>query len=300
MALCVFFGLKNTPLSLLAAVSHAQMNYFHRIVGYTTVLLVFLHAVFYTMHFGRLHRWETLAEPSNILGISAGVAMLILLMGIYRHWHYELFYLSHIAGFISAVIMTGLHRPDWAKKLPVVMIFSALLWMLDRIIRGGRLSYNLVNNHVSFFPLTDGGTRLLLKKPYMEVAKPGSHCFLWIPRLQFYQNHPFTIVSNGPYGLELVIKSQEGFTKTVSEFAVRQPGRTTWVSVDGPYGSLPDTTAYDKLILISGGSGAAFTFGLMNRILDHSDGIRLQSIDFIWAVKRAGAYSCRFHVQDSC
>jgi predicted ferric reductase len=113
---------------------------------------------------------------------------------------------------------------------------------------------------------------------------------LWIPRLQFYQTHPFTVVSNGPAGLELVIKSHARFTKALYDFATEKPGCATSVSVNGPYGSLPDMASYDKLVLISGGSGAAFTFGLLNRLLDNPDRPKSQSIDFVWAVKRTGAF----------
>lgn len=293
MALCVFFGLKNTPLPLVTTVSHSQLNILHRIVGYTTVFLVLLHAIFYTVHFGRKSRWVTLLEASNLEGVGAAVAMFILLMGIFRHQSYEIFYASHIAGFTVAVVLIGLHRPDWAKKLPVVMLFITCMWALDRIIRAARVTYNLVGNHATFYPLPDGGTRLILKKPSVKAALLGSHCFLWIPRLHLYQMHPFTIISNGPSGLELVIKSHKGFTRTVNEFAIQHPGCATWASLDGPYGALPDTAAYAKLVLIAGGSGAAFTFGLMNRILHHSERTSFQSVDFVWAVKRTGAFPCK-------
>ncbi|GKT76921.1 ferric reductase transmembrane component 5 [Colletotrichum tofieldiae] len=286
MALCVFFGLKNTPLTLAVAASHAQLNILHRIVGYTAVFLVLLHAIFYTIHFGRQGRWATLIEEENLDGIGAGVAMLVLLMGILRHRGYEIFYISHIAGFMAAVVLTSLHRPIWAKKLPVAMLFIAGLWVSDRIIRATRMACNLINNEATFCPLPGGGTRLLLKKPGAEVAPPGSHCFLWIPRVHLYENHPFTIVGNGPSGLELVMKSRQGFTKGVGNFATRYPRRTAWASVDGPYGSCPNTDNYDKLILIAGGSGASFTFGLMNRILSQSERPIRQSFDFVWAVKR--------------
>ncbi|KAH6970943.1 ferric reductase NAD binding domain-containing protein [Ilyonectria sp. MPI-CAGE-AT-0026] len=285
MALCVFFGLKNTPLALVTATSHTQINTLHRVVGYTAAFLVLLHAIFYTIHFGRAGRWATLIEADNIAGVGSGVGMIILLMGIFRDRGYEMFYLSHIAGFLFAAVLTGLHRPDWAKKLPVVMLFTACIWALDRMIRVARMSYNLFNNEVTFHPLPGGGTRLLLKKTFIKAALPGSHCFLWIPHINFYQTHPFTIVNNDHSGLELVIQSREGFTKAVSEFATQHPGRTTRVSFDGPYGCLPETAVYDKLILVAGGSGAAFTFGLMNRILNHSERITIQSIDFVWAVK---------------
>lgn len=290
MALCAFFGLKNTPLAPLLHTSHTQLNLLHRFVGYTTILQVFLHAVFYTMHFARKNSWETLVEEGNIEGIFAGVAMLVLLMGILRRWAYELFYASHIAGFITAVVLVGLHRPDWAKKLPVVMLFTASIWMLDRIIQTARMLHSLVNNHATFHPLPDGGTRLILKKPCADAASPGSHCFLWIPRIHIFENHPFTIVSNGPSGLELVMKSHRGFTKAVHSFASRYPSCITWAAVDGPYVSLPDLENYDHLILIAGGSGAAFTFGLMNRIISEPDRFRPHSIQFVWSVRRRGKF----------
>lgn len=288
MALCVFFGLKNTPLALAIPVSHTEINILHRLVGYTTVFMVLLHAIFYTIHFGRQGWWATLLESGNVEGLGCGAAMLILLMGIFRHRHYEMFYASHIAGFILAVVLTGFHRPDWAKKLPIVMLFIACMWVLDRIIRTVRMSCNLLNNHTTLYPLPDGGTRVYLKKPSTKAVLPGSHCFLWLPKICLYQIHPFTIVSNGPSGLELVIKRQEGFTGSLCELATRYPSCSVWASVDGPYGSLPDTKAYDRLVLIAGGSGASFTFGLMNRILDHPGRIKLQSIDLVWAARRRG------------
>ncbi|KAI6750455.1 hypothetical protein HG530_014736 [Fusarium avenaceum] len=284
MALCVFFGLKNTPLGPLAAVSHSQLNVLHRIVGYTTVSLVLLHAAVYTMHFGRQGRLMQLLKMEDIAGMGAGVAMLVMLMGIFRHKRYELFYVSHIIGFLSVVLLTALHRPNWAKKIPVVMLVVFSMWMLDRLIRLIGILSNLVNNSATFYPLAGGGTRVILKKPGTEAASPGSHCFLWTPRLRAYQSHPFTIVSNDSSGLELVMKSHEGFTKAAESFAGQHPGSTLWASIDGPYGSLPDTNHYDKLILVAGGSGAAFTIGFVNRLMMQPQKVALQSIEFIWAL----------------
>ncbi|KAJ4252731.1 hypothetical protein NW762_010637 [Fusarium torreyae] len=290
MALCVFFGLKNTPLGLLAAVSHSQLNVLHRIVGYTTVFLLLLHAAVYTIHFGRQGRLLQLLKMEDIAGIGAGVAMLILLMGVFRHKRYELFYVSHVVGFLAVVLLTSLHRPKWAKKIPLVMLVVFSTWTLDRLIRLVGLLRNLINNSATFYPLPDGGTRVMLKKPSTEAALPGSHCFLWIPRLRAHESHPFTIVSNDSSGLELVMKSHEGFTKAAQSFASQNPRSTLWASMDGPYGSLPDINHYDKLILIAGGSGAAFTFGLLNRLMMQPEKVALQSIEFIWAVRRIGTF----------
>ncbi|QGI85736.1 hypothetical protein CEK25_012465 [Fusarium fujikuroi] len=286
MGLCVFFGLKNTPLGLFASVSHSQLNILHRVVGYTTVFLLALHALVYTIHFGRQGRLVQLLKKEDLEGMGAGIAMLVLLMGVFRHKHYELFYASHVVGFVAVVLLTALHRPNWAKKIPTVMLIIFSVWAVDRLIRLSKLFRNLVNNSATVYPLPYNGTRIVLKKPGMENSLPGSHCFLWIPGLRLIETHPFTIVSNDSSGLELVMKSHEGFTKAVDSFASRNPRTSLWASIDGPYGSLPDVNNYDKLILIAGGSGAAFTFGVINRIMMQREKPAIQSIEFVWAVRR--------------
>ncbi|KAF5621061.1 ferric-chelate reductase [Fusarium tjaetaba] len=299
MALCVFFGLKNTPVGLLASVSHSQLNILHRVVGYTTVFLLALHAIVYTIHFGRQGRLVQLLKKEDIEGMGAGIAMLVLLMGVFRHKHYELFYASHIMGFMAVVLLTALHRPNWAKKIPTVMLTIFSMWTVDRLIRLSKLLYNLVNNSATLYPLSYKGTRIMLRKPGMEDALPGSHCFLWIPGLRLFETHPFTIVSNDSSGLELVMKSHEGFTKAVGTFARVNPRATLSVSIDGPYGSLPDVNNYEKLVLIGGGSGAAFTFGVMNRIMMQREKLAIQSIEFVWAVRHVEQLSWfRRHLRD--
>ncbi|CAG9975837.1 unnamed protein product, partial [Clonostachys byssicola] len=285
MALCIFLGMKNTPLGILANTSHTHINRLHRIVGYTTVFLVAIHAAFYTVHFARNNKLKSLLKVEDFAGIGAGICMLILLMGFFRNRHYEVFYASHLIGFVFTLLLTGLHRPDWAKKLPVVMSFIGCLWAIDRLIRASRFTYNLINNQVTMYPLPGGATRVLLRKPSLQFASPGSHCFLWIPQISIYQNHPFTIVNNDHNGLELVMKRCDGFTKRVYDLALQNPGRVARVSIDGPYGSLPDTTIYDKLIMVAGGSGGAFTFGLMNYYFNCPKRTLVRPIDFIWAVK---------------
>jgi predicted ferric reductase len=39
---------------------------------------------------------------------------------------------------------------------------------------------------------------------------------------------------------------------------LKNPCRVLKASVDGPYGSVPDFTQFDKVIFIAGGSGASF------------------------------------------
>ncbi|UPL02511.1 hypothetical protein LCI18_013445 [Fusarium solani-melongenae] len=289
MALSDFFGLKNTPLAFLISAPYNYLNIFHRLVAYTSLFQLLLHAIFYMIYFGgQKGEWATLIEVENREGIVAGVMMLILLMGIFRHLNYELFYITHIIAFMLTLVLLALHRPDWKKKVPVVVVFIACIWVADRIIRGVRLLYNLTNNSATIESLPGGGTRLILEKQ-LPGATPGSHCFVWIPAVRMCQTHPFTIVSNSSSGLELVMKSHKGFTNAALEFAQSNAGHRVTASVDGPYGSVPDISRYDKLILIAGGSGATFTFALAANFVRHLETRSIestQSMSFTWAVKK--------------
>jgi predicted ferric reductase len=211
--------------------------------------------------------------------------MLILCMGIWRHRNYELFYVSHVGGCVSALVLAYLHRPNWLKKIPLVMAFGGSIWLLDRIIRAARMSRNGINNNATLYPLPGNAIRILLRKPHRKNALPGSHCFLWIPCIHVSQNHPFTIVSNGPSGLELVVRPREGFTKETLRLACQRPGERFLASVDGPYGSVPEMKDYDRVVLMAGGSGAAYTVGLLNRVLSQNSGASLDNVYFIWTVR---------------
>ncbi|KAF7546544.1 hypothetical protein G7Z17_g8348 [Cylindrodendrum hubeiense] len=284
-ALSVFFGLRNTPLGFLSEQSYNRLNFLHRVVGYTAIAQMLCHALLYALRFGLQHRLSVLiTKPANLHGIVSGVGMLILLLGLMRHLGYEAFYVSHVFGAIVTMFFAGLHRPFWYKKVPVIMIFAGAMWALDRLIRAATLLYNLYKNKATIYPLPNNGVRLVLNRP-LAGAKSGSHCFVWIPGIRALEVHPFTIVSNNALGLELVIKPYKGFTRDIHDYAISKPGSTVRASVEGPYGSLPNLEHYDRIIFIAGGSGAAFTFGLVNDFLSKLELESPQLVDFIWTVR---------------
>jgi hypothetical protein len=91
-----------------------------------------------------------------------------------RRLKYELFYVVHLALFVVIVVTLGLHRPSFEHdKTLIVTVLVASLWVFDRLIRLARLSYNSINNVAKVYPLPNGGTRIVLKKP-MARARPGS------------------------------------------------------------------------------------------------------------------------------
>ncbi|KAK6193285.1 hypothetical protein LQW54_012612 [Pestalotiopsis sp. IQ-011] len=265
----VFLALKNTPLAFLTKYSYKRLNFLHRVAGHTTVLFMLLHTAAYIRYEVAQNKLYKLLEIDNVCGIVAGCAMFVitLIALLFMERTYKLFYVAHTTPFIVATIATGLHRPKWIDRIPIVMILIAVAWTLDRLTRFSWMVARSVNNEARLELLPNGGTKVTLKKP-LKHAAPGSHCFLWIPRAQLFETHPFTIVSNGPSGLELVAKAHDGFT-----------------NVDGPYGTCPNPASYEKLILVIGGTRATFAFGMIMDLLQRSESDANPQVHLIWAVK---------------
>ncbi|CAI6083555.1 unnamed protein product [Clonostachys chloroleuca] len=285
MLLCVFLSLKNTPLRFILPTSYQRLNFFHRVVGYTALAQTLLHGILYTAHFGITKRWfKVIQEGGNREGLFAGAALLILAFGVFAQVRYMTFYATHLLGFIVMAIFMGLHRPAWEKVLPYFAVLMAGIWVFDRVLRWLRLAFNLINNEARLYPLEDGGVRLVFNKP-LPRGSPGLHCFVWIPGIRCYKTYPFTITANSDSGLELVLRSYEGFTKEAYDLALEIPGRAMRASAHGPYGNLPNFDTYDKIVMIAGGSGASFTFGLVNFLLASTSEHPTVPITFVWAVR---------------
>lgn len=206
--LVVFLALKNTPLAFLTAYSYERLNGLHQIAGYTAFLQSFLHGVIYVDYFARAGRWEVLHEDIVLVAypLLAALVLTVLAGMILRRFNYEAFYIIHVLLFIVIIITLGLHRPNInPERILIATLLMASLWVSDRLIRFTRLVYNSVNNAATVYPLPNGGTRIVFKKS-LSRARPGKHCYVWIPQIRAFETHPFTIASTEP--LELVSNFQ--------------------------------------------------------------------------------------------
>ena len=216
--------------------------------------------------------------------------MLVILSSalLLQKLQYETFHIIHILMSALILVMVGMHRPDITKKTLVVIIFTASIWAADIILRSIKFAIYSLGNTATITPLLHGGTRIILRKTPIG-AVPGTHCFLWIPGIRATESHPFTIISTNPF--EMVVAAYDGFTRDLHKHALKNPGQVLKASIDGPYGSVPDFTQFDKVIFIAGGSGASFTCGtVVNTLLKLGDSTST-TIEFIWAVREQGMSS---------
>jgi NAD(P)H-flavin reductase len=284
-------ALKNTPLAFLTAYSYERLNILHQGAGYCTVLFAVLHAILYIVTDAKIASLSDLLELEQIMGIVAGLAMLSMLTTALalRRIQYEAFYIVHIVMYILVIIAVGMHRPEFQTKSIFIVISAACIWGSDRLLRGFRIVLHAFGNHANVYPLAQGGIRIVLQRtPWRAV--PGTHVFLWIPRVRAFETHPFTVVSTNP--LEVVICSQDGFTRDLFSLASKRPGALLRASCDGPYGTLPNFEKFEHVVLIAGGSGATFAIGVaLNLIHKLPSNEANPVIHFIWVTRDHGKIS---------
>lgn len=185
--------------------------------------------------------------------------------------------------FILILIMVGMHRPEFSSSTVIIVIFTACLWVLDRIIRAAKIIWNLLGNSATVTILPDNTVRVKLSRRVQ--SRPGSHAFLWLPAIRSMETHPFTMLSFN--STEFVIRVYDGFTHDLYKAAQKAPGKSLRCSVDGGYGQVPDFNVFDKAILVAGGSGASFTFAIAIDLVEKSAS-KLKAIDFVWMVRNRG------------
>ena len=288
-----FLALKNTPLGFLVGYSYERLNILHQAAGYTTVIFTILHASLYAAQFVPT-KPDLLRRSSDVAGIVAGFSFLCMfaIPKLLKNSRYEVFYVSHIIGFVVIIITAALHQHEIAEKVAIMTIVAGGLWASDRLLRALRLVFNAFGNYARVYPLPNGGTRVVLRRG-PRGAKPGQHCFLWIPAARRVESHPFSIITTRP-NFEFVVNARDGFTRDLRTLAIEKPGEELLASVDGPYGTFPDPLAFDRVVIVAGGNGASFAFGVLCSLLGRMSSDHVTEIEFTWTVRERGM-SLLFH-----
>jgi predicted ferric reductase len=281
-------AIKNTPLAFLTSYSYERLNILHQAAGCCTVISVVLHAILQLVSKAQLQALSVVVETPQIMAIVAGLSLLTTFTAavFLRPVRYEAFYIIHVVMFMLVMIGIGMHRPNFSDQTIIITLVTACIWVSDRLIRALRLITLAIGNHATLTPLGQGGVRISMHRTPWRTT-PGSHVFLCIPKIRSFEAHPFTVVSTNP--LELVVSARDGFTRDLLSHATANPGATLRASCDGPYGALPTFSHFDQVVLIAGGSGASFTFGVALHLVRQAATVGGQpKINFTWVVKDHG------------
>ena len=223
-----------------------------------------------------------------------------------RHRFYETFWSLHILLALSYLGLlywhTGKEEDSWAYLWATLALLLAQF--LVRTFHFNRV-FNLQNQWLEGSParttVLPGESILLeVRCPELFTWRPGQHCYIRLPSVHFWFNHPFTIAnasnpkSSGASRIaKFLVRKRGDFTDSLLLLANSRPPAELTAMLDGPYGGYRYNLerAFDQLILISGGGGiTACIPWLQHAAKLATEGIEsamlLRHIVVVWMVRR--------------
>ncbi|KAI9653334.1 MAG: hypothetical protein M1829_001319, partial [Trizodia sp. TS-e1964] len=301
--LLLLMSMKNTPLAKLTGHSYERLNVFHRWIAVIAWTEGSVHTIAISLGTSRLipDQSSTLTNHENSLGILALAVWSIILLSfpIFKKIAYEWFYVLHVAFFPVVTVSLFLHNKHCREPVAV----GVALYFLDRFIRTDRYIWHNKNAKTfkASLQITEDGATLVTVPRNSMTWRPGSHAFLNIPKLRYFQSHPFTIASvgqktsttNSITNVQFLIKPKKGFTQALKDEAKNSKmhhrksfSHKVTAFIDGPYGAVPNFESFDRTILIAAGSGITFILPIALSLIRSG---RFRSIDFVWAVRNMKA-----------
>jgi NAD(P)H-flavin reductase len=228
---------------------------------------------------------------------------------------YEFYVIQHLASIAVFLWLLWNHVPSYAMyNIWLAIGFIAFdrvargLWLLVRNIHvfSGNTDLSLVQRlgyKTEISALPGRVTRVIIQDLPFKWT-PGQHIYIWIPSLGLVESHPFTIANPHPNpsgasrtraDAELFIRAHAGFTRRLHALAQRRaatPGAAVALRsfVQGPYGSHPDWSAFDTLLLVSASTGASFTLPILEAVTSRPGCVR--AVDFLLCVRERPQCSC--------
>ncbi|KIW36430.1 hypothetical protein, variant [Exophiala oligosperma] len=260
-------------ITLLTGVSHEKLQVLHRWTAYAFFILALMHTFPFIVYHIRFHDMVMQFTMGNIFYWTGIVALIfqawltIASFGPLREVGYEFFKASHFFSVVVFVVIFFFHC-DFTLTSWDYFIATAAVYVPCFIFSWIRTCFEHgCSQKARVFVEENDFTRIAIPATFDWV--PGQHCFLRFRGfgLQALTSHPFTICSlpsdsaDQPSSLTFYIRHRRGLTAHLHDRALEQPGVTTPVLVDGPYGGI-DLHKYfgsDRLLVIAGGSGAGWT-----------------------------------------
>ncbi|KAF8648963.1 hypothetical protein AX16_006077 [Volvariella volvacea WC 439] len=312
------FSMKNSIVSLLLGPGYGyeKLNFIHRWSGRCLFFGSLLHGILWIVD----HRgWgiPVLGQKKEITGIIALVFLFLLILTSLkpiRKLAYEVFFVTHVLGFIGFLAALCYHT-----------IFASRWILLGVAFYGFDIAIRFLRLRVKDAYLTPAGNQMtIVRVPHCDGGWiAGQHVHLRVfSNGRTLESHPLTILSAPPHiscisspGIYLAVRSAGGWSQALSKFTtsehqklveyLQQHGDSvaekdvevpTRVMLDGPYGGCSiDLGEYESVLLLSGGSGATFTIGLLDDIvgrcakLNRPNGERTRRIQFVWCIRSFGA-----------
>ena len=312
----VALATKANLIAMLTGLGPERLNGLHRWSAYICLFLCLVHMIpFYITPIwteGAMINYRNFVNiPIYPYGTGwAAMAPLLVLcvhsLPFLRHHLYELFIYIHIPVSWIFVAMLIWHTKNYLNSWGY--LFSTVgIWAITYFIRLFYLNWTSPLRTESFMIGEECAVTLLPQNaikvtiPTEMRWRPGQYVYLRMPRIAFFESHPFTIASlcsddlPSAYGEEyrdmtLVFRPFKGFTRKVLKKAMEMgPFQTYSAYVEGPYGGMHrQLAAFDDVVFFAGGSGiTAIASQLLDLIKKIRDGKAVtKSVKVVWVLRK--------------
>ncbi|CEP24404.1 FRE7 [Cyberlindnera jadinii] len=299
---------KTNFISFVTGVSYEKLNVFHQALGWGSLFLSFVHTIPFLVQpvrEGGAARLKELWDGDNNYLYVNGLVALVLLFCLcflstrfsrslcyevwwHSHWVIGLAYFAiltwHVYGLLDAEQYMWGTLGFWGFQMlyralvkttfkPNLYAFKSKKAALNRITNG---CYEIVVNIDSRYELD---------------WMPGQHIFIrFMLGIHTLDNHPFSIMTvpekRGETQLKLIVKPHRGLTRKLYNL-IDDKSTELDCYIDGPYGGMcRDPLAFDKLVLMSTGTGVTVTLPFVQYVAQHmsNKSCRVREIEFNWVV----------------
>ncbi|GLB41559.1 putative FAD-binding domain containing protein [Lyophyllum shimeji] len=294
------FSSKVNLIGLLTGTPHEKLQVFHRWTAWIMYITSLVHTfpfIRFNVGIGKMELYYR-TKSYYWTGVAALIPqtwLILMSWGPIRNRYYETFKKIHFLASIIFMIFLFIHcnfrLTSWDYFWATGAVYG-VTWLA----RFGRaLFQNGLGHTATFEALPDRMVRVRIPTKTLNWA-PGQSYFVRFLDLGVHAltSHPFTVTSLPSSSvLEFHVRVREGTTARLASFA--ESGKTSAVMLDGPYGGVHGSLgAYDRVVLLAGGSGVSFTVPLLLDLLKGlaEKRVRTKHIHFLWAVPRAESLSC--------
>ncbi|WEJ97773.1 ferric-chelate reductase Frp1 [Yamadazyma tenuis] len=233
--------IKNDLVTSLTGIKHDKLLFFHKWFSRTMFTMISIHVVLASRYWLHLGFPVMLVIPPQIFGFIAFGSFFLLNFASFkfiRRWAYDFFLVQHRVFSFIMLLFVLFHNSTNTTGAVVLSVHQLVIDnILCRIIAFVHTRQSPTKGK-STFEILDEDTVLVTVKlnafPYSEMKwwrrflpkwntwKAGQHVYLTVPKVKWFQKHPFTIASISESGeMKFVIRVQKGFTKKLRNKILR-------------------------------------------------------------------------------
>lgn len=300
---------KTNFISHVTGVSYEKLNVFHQALGWGSFFLAMVHTVPFLMQDVAEGGMDRLRMKWNMeLIYRNGVPPLVFLfllcflstrfsrglfyeVWFHSHWLFGIAYIGtltwHIYGSLKSEEYIWGTFGFWGFQL----LYRAVV---KTTLKPNQYAFKSKEVKLKMMPGDVFEVSVPIANDYELDWNPGQHIFIrFLYGMHTLDNHPFSILTtsqaNKKTTLKLIVKPQRGLTKKLYSLLEDDKSvKDMRCFIDGPYGGMNrDPLAFDKLVLVSTGTGVSVTAPFLSHVAEriHTVTNCVQKVEFIWVIK---------------